>query len=373
MCKGGISYNYGITLESAEDSAIWTHSGPATLMASNGSTTATLISGNSPGTDILSVTIYGRCGITRDTIIIHTNSPETTVLPETGFACDTNLILNPGNDFLSYYWQDGANTPTYSVSETGLYWVRVKGASGCVITDTTEVFVAPLIAQPDLGPDRNVCQFETVVLSATDTIYTHYEWQDGSQNSTYTAFLPGTYWVTGSDGCTSSTDTIHITESFAPPIDLNYQGNDTLCKVVLPFILTAPNGFNSYSWSTGSTSQSINITAIGTYSLVASNTLGCSAKDTLWVIDCLSMDEITSKSFNIYPNPSDQILTIQSNSDSPLTIHLRTLSGQLLMEKRISANETMQLNTEQFANELYLLEIFSDKQIWHEKLLILHH
>jgi hypothetical protein len=101
--------------------------------------------------------------------------------------------------------------------------------------------------------------------------------------------------------------------------------------------------------------------------------LGCSAKDTLWVIDCLSMDEITSKSFNIYPNPSDQILTIQSNSDSPLTIHLRTLSGQLLMEKRISANETMQLNTEQFANELYLLEIFSDKQIWHEKLLILHH
>lgn len=373
MCKGGLPYTFGITFESAEDSSIWSHSGSGTLQATNGNNTATIISSNNTGTDTLRVTVYGRCGITRDTIIIHTNSPEITVLPETGFACDTNLILNPGNDFLSYYWQDGANTPIYSVSEAGLYWVRVKGASGCIINDTTEVFVAPLIAQPDLGPDRNVCQFETVVLNATDASYTQYEWQDGSQNPTYTAFQTGTYWVTGSDGCTSSTDTIHITEASAPPLNLNYQGNDTLCKNALPFSLSAPGGFSSYAWSNGSNAQSINVNAIGAYSLVATTASGCTANDTVWVIDCItSVDDITTSPYSFFPNPADQLLQISSRSAKTITIKLWTLSGQLVQERSLLAFETLQLSTATLANELYLLEFISPQRTWQEKLMILH-
>jgi hypothetical protein len=235
------------------------------------------------------------------------------------------------------------------------------------------VFVAPPIAQLELGPDKSVCQFETLVLDATDASYTDYLWQDGSQNPSYTAYLPGTYWVTVSDGCSSSSDTIHISESIAPPLNLNYQGSDTLCKTALPFALSAPGGFSSYVWSNGSTAQSINVNSIGAYSVIATTANGCTAKDTLWVIDCItSVDDFATSPYSFFPNPADQLLQLRSRSSAPITVKLWTLSGQLVLERKLPAFETLQLSTATLANELYLLEFITPQRTWQEKLMILH-
>lgn len=51
-----------------------------------------------------------------------------------------NLILRPGS-FVAYVWQDNSMAPTYSVTQSGVYSVKVTDANGCTGTDDVYVLV----------------------------------------------------------------------------------------------------------------------------------------------------------------------------------------------------------------------------------------
>ncbi|MCH2198572.1 MAG: T9SS type A sorting domain-containing protein [Flavobacteriales bacterium] len=51
--------------------------------------------------------------------------------------CEEAIVLNAGNDFLDYVWQDGWTGPTYTVYEAGTYWVTTS--TPCFATDTVVV------------------------------------------------------------------------------------------------------------------------------------------------------------------------------------------------------------------------------------------
>jgi hypothetical protein len=52
-----------------------------------------------------------------------------------------SIILNPGN-FVSYQWSTGETSPTITVFNEGLYYVRVIDANGCHLGDTVLIFVS---------------------------------------------------------------------------------------------------------------------------------------------------------------------------------------------------------------------------------------
>lgn len=52
---------------------------------------------------------------------------------------DAPIELNIGNEFLEYFWNDGSNDPSISVSEIGIYSVLAKDRNGCSNTDTIEI------------------------------------------------------------------------------------------------------------------------------------------------------------------------------------------------------------------------------------------
>jgi hypothetical protein len=58
------------------------------------------------------------------------------------------------------------------------------------------------------------------------------------------------------------------------PSDITVEGSTTICPGAT-VTLTAPDGFSSYQWSTGSTSQSISVGAAGSYSATLSDDNGC--------------------------------------------------------------------------------------------------
>lgn len=98
----------------------------------------------------------------------------------------------------------------------------------------------------DLGPDVQLCAISTWSLNA-GTGFAGYQWQDGSSDSTFTAYGPGMYHVLATDHCGNEyRDTVYITQ--APPVpfdlgaDLELCRNDTLT-------LAAPAGFSNYRWS----------------------------------------------------------------------------------------------------------------------------
>ncbi|MFT4761336.1 MAG: hypothetical protein ACI9XO_001692 [Paraglaciecola sp.] len=76
------------------------------------------------------------------------------------FCENENTLLNAGNEFTSYTWQDGFQNQNYSVNSAGLYTVEVEDECGNIQTDSIEIGVlsAPFT-------------LDTVMICETDTAF----------------------------------------------------------------------------------------------------------------------------------------------------------------------------------------------------------
>lgn len=125
---------------------------------------------------------------------------------------------------------------------------RIIGAlKSCeILTDTFSVNVSRSSTTLNIGPDDELCELSTYTMKAGPG-FKSYRWQDGSIDSTFTAYTTGTFHVTVTDYCSNTkSDTIVISQAPAVPFelgnDLMYCSNDTVT-------ITAPAGFIDYSWA----------------------------------------------------------------------------------------------------------------------------
>ncbi len=107
----------------------------------------------------------------------------------------------------SYQWNDGSTGPMLGVSGPGTIHVSVT-VNGCTVSDTVNVLVQPL-PMVQLGNDTLLCPDEVLVLSA-GAPDASYSWQDGSMGPEYSVEGAGTYWVAGTVGTCTASDTIHV-------------------------------------------------------------------------------------------------------------------------------------------------------------------
>jgi hypothetical protein len=371
ICVGANTYTYGILLEAASDVAVWSHSGQGTFTTQPGTNNALLTSAAASGTDTIRVTITGMCGTSYDTLIVHTNMPETAMLSDTTFTCDS-VRLSPGTSFLTYEWQNASNYSSLMAYTPGLYWVKLKGASGCIITNTTRVFHYPAIPTLDLGPDKVTCRGQVTVLQANHSYYA-YHWQDGSNNPSYSAYLPGSYSLTVTDQCgATSTDAITVTNTQVN-LNLNYNGSDTICSTLLPVTLSGPNGFTNYLWSDGLPAQTRTITATGIYELKATDAQGCYSSDSVWVITCAMTGTVTGLSENeqaayYFPNPANDKITLVSNgSQAHGDVTVYSSLGALVYSTSWDAT-SLEIPTAQLTEGIYFIR--TGRQ--HLKLMVKH-
>ena len=174
----------------------------------------------------------------------------------------SDTVLFAGAGFASYLWQNGSITPTLTASTLGMYSVTVSDDYGCENSDSVEIthLTPPSI---DLGPDTYLCEGNSLTLNA------YYEegeyiWSNGLSVASIVVNQGGDYSVTVSNRCGETQDSIHV--DFYTAIDFDLGADQDIC--IGDTILLDPNisGF-SYSWSTGSSNQSISVTNGGTYSL----------------------------------------------------------------------------------------------------------
>lgn len=83
------------------------------------------------------------------------------------------------------------------------------------------------------------------------------------------------------------TNVIEVTDCIAPLVDL---GVDTVLCNGSSMMLDASDHFDSYSWNTGGTGQTILINSPGTYYVHATDTLGCIRSDTIIISDQQYLD-----------------------------------------------------------------------------------
>ncbi|MCS6990593.1 MAG: T9SS type A sorting domain-containing protein [Chitinophagales bacterium] len=239
------------------------------------------------GTYYCTVTDANGCTGVSNSITITVHSvPTPTIASSTGqttFCSNAGVYLaaNPVDNSYSYQWIKGGvempgetNTTHYPTS-TANYKVRISNWLGC--SATSSAFSVTVLSAPN--PSINItgntvlCNGQTATLTASQN-YSAYLWSTGATTKSITVSTAGTYvlTVTSSNGCTAVATPVTITSSI-PNVTISASGPLTWCGPG-SVTLSVPT-YSSYLWSTGATTQSITVSASGTYSCTVTDANGC--------------------------------------------------------------------------------------------------
>ncbi|MFH2096087.1 MAG: PKD domain-containing protein, partial [Bacteroidota bacterium] len=192
-----------------------------------------------------------------------------------------STTLDAGGGYSTYNWSTGSTSQTISVSTAGTYTVTVSDASGCTGTDQVDV-TTNTNPSPSITGALSFCTGNSTTLDAGGG-YTAYLWSTGSTNQTINVTTAGNYTVTVSDanGCTGTSQvTVTVSSNLSP----NIAGTLAICSGAAT-TLDAGNGYAAYLWSTGATTQTINVSAGGAYAVTVSDASGCTGTDNVTVTE----------------------------------------------------------------------------------------
>ncbi len=241
------------------------------------------------GTYVLTVTGANGCTSTAQAVVELDNAAPGAQATGGTLTCTTLSVQLGGIGNGSFAWS-GPNSFTSSeqnptVTVAGTYVLTVTGANGC--TSTAQAVVELDNAAPGAQATGGTLTCTTLSVQLGGIGNGSYSWTgpnsftSNAQNPTVT--VAGTYvlTVTGANGCTSTAEAVVLADTDVPdafigfffPLDCNtlstnITGNSTVNGST--FAWSGPNNF-------ASTSQTINVSAPGTYVLTVTAPNGCSA------------------------------------------------------------------------------------------------
>jgi len=111
--------------------------------------------------------------------------------------------------------------------------------------------------------------------------FQQYRWNTGDTAQQITAAMAGLYKVSAlsANNCTA-TDSLRIVEVYAKPLP-SLGSNPYICSGT-PRLLDA-GSYSRYQWSTGAGTQTIAVTDTGTYTLLVTDSHGCSNSSSLYL------------------------------------------------------------------------------------------
>lgn len=169
----------------------------------------------------------------------------------------------------------------------------------------------------------------------------------------------GSFSITDSHGCSTSTTNITINEPSAITgtivnINHNTGGNNGSIDVSVSGG-TAPY---TYSWSNGATTQDISQLAAGLYTLTITDANGCTqVMADLAVLFHVGIENEINNLVSIYPNPvSDNLyLNFESNITSPASIAIYNAEGKIVYETANLSEKLNRIDVSHFAVGTYFL------------------
>lgn len=346
----------------------WQVTGNATLQSSTDTSATVTFTAAGQATIALVETAPCGSGAAQIDVFVQPSGPTVYLGPDQQLCPGASLGLDAGAGYSSYLWHNGATTQTVQVSGPGTYWVQVGGGSSCHPRDSITVTAASTGPTFSLGPDQGICDGQVAQLQAGQG-WSTYLWQDGFDQATYSAWLPGTYWVavTGPQCAGQLTDTIQVYGLPAPVVDL---GADTILCPGDAFTLQPGLAGGSYLWSDGSSANSLMVSQPGTYWLQYLDANGCIGTDTLLVDLCVGLEEVAANAgLDVWPNPTGGSLHYAlAGVDARATARLGLwdVAGRRLRSWEAAAAGTLDLRD--FAAGMYLLVVECEGRWWRVKL-----
>ncbi|WP_282779008.1 gliding motility-associated C-terminal domain-containing protein [Phaeodactylibacter xiamenensis] len=197
------------------------------------------------------------------------------------FCPGESTTLSASSIFASYAWSTGDTTGTTAVANPGNVTLTVTNAQGCVGTTTIETSeYATSVPQIDGAP--NFCPGTSTTLTA-EAGFENYQWSNNTGTPEVEVTAPGTIEVTVTDanGCvTSNSIEVGVYSVLAPDI----QGPAGFCTDTTA-TLSAGAEYVAYTWSTGSSAESITIDSGGVYRVTVTDVNGCISQDSYQLLE----------------------------------------------------------------------------------------
>jgi len=200
----------------------------------------------------------------------------------------SNQTSNPITETLNLSSPIGtAKTVNYIITP------KANGCNGTNLTYTVTVNPNPTVGSISASPSA-VCSGTptslTAIGSGATSPYT-YTWSGANLSATNiqtpmaSPTSNATYTVTATDakGCTSSSGSVNVTVKPLPSTPTITPSGATSFCTGCNVTLTSSAG-NSYSWSSGQTTQAITVNSSGSYSVTVSNASGCFATSVATVV-----------------------------------------------------------------------------------------
>jgi hypothetical protein len=173
-------------------------------------------------------------------------------------------------------------------------------------------------------------------------------------------------------------DSIFIDVHQLPNISL---GADTSICSTNTWILDAGNPDATYLWSTGETTQVINITNEGeygerVYSVEVTSPENCASSDEITInwVNCSGIEEIENNAyFDIFPNPASSLIQLKlvTSIQKTTEVEIYDLHGKKVYTTKIPAGqELIQLNVSHLESGMYMCSIRTENGSVIKKIII---
>ena len=219
-------------------------------------------------------------------------------LPVDTLVCDLNgFTLQPSAEAqsmgnISWNWEPSlllldaqTATPTCSSTRIGGTTSRRPTAPPGNCTYEDSIFVTATVSPVELGPDRELCEDETVTLdSGLDAAIEDITWSTGDSVAAITVDSSGVYWVTALNpqGCARGRTPFRWTSTRIRVLTL--EAGTAACPgqpVDLVATVDSDTTVAGIGWSSGEAGTTITVTEPGLYEAIAVDVTGCSGTATI--------------------------------------------------------------------------------------------
>ncbi|MGL5889652.1 MAG: T9SS type A sorting domain-containing protein, partial [Bacteroidia bacterium] len=302
---------------------------------------------NTPGTytvELIATNSFGSDTVQQTITVL--GNPAVTTSADTAVCSNSPIQLSAGGG-TAYSWSPGTGLsdstvamPTLLLTGTTTFTVTVTNGQGCSATDTVTATALTLPAFL-LNPTLSICPGDSIVLAANNATY-NYNWQPAQMLQSFAAddsvlIFPSyttTFTVTATDANGCVTTAVRPVTVYPPLL--------TPVISVNGFTLTSSTTAQFYQWYlngvaiAGATAQTYQATMVGMYSLITSNTLGCSSDESQPVL-VNGIAEAAPRFFNLQPNPNNGVFElmfdVENSDDYVLSIY--SADGKRVYEEQL--------------------------------------
>jgi photosystem II stability/assembly factor-like uncharacterized protein len=228
------------------------------------------------------------------------------------FCIGDSVTIEADSTAYPYFrWSNGETKKSITVNKSGSYYVVVGNGSCYAKSEDIDinVIIPPTINMNLIG-NNPLCDGDSLIIYLPPFGYQSYQWSTNETGRKIKITAPGIYYAIGTtaDGCIGYSDTVQVSVIPKPAKPQVYRSSNTL----------STDEAASYKWfyndkqMDSSDTRSIDITKVGSYYVVITDTNGCSNRSDLYqVISSVDETEAGNHGLEIYPNPVDDRLTLK--------------------------------------------------------------